>query len=121
MNMSRTPVRPPRSRPAVHSGHYDCPRASNSKPGERLSLRRIAKRRRSGDNPPTDGRTRVAQHFDPKNAPFDRLSPEEVRIVREELDIGYFCPGETIIARDSAPHSLFIIIKGSVEERDGDE
>ena len=63
----------------------------------------------------------MAQHFDPKNAPFDRLSPEEVRIVREALDIGYFCPGETIIARDSAPDSLFIIIKGSVEERDGDE
>jgi len=63
----------------------------------------------------------VAQHFDPTNAPFDRLSLEEVGLVRDALDIGYFRPGETIIARDGAPDSLFIVIKGSVEERDGDE
>jgi CBS domain-containing protein len=63
----------------------------------------------------------VAQHFDPTNAPFDRLSLEEVGLVRDALDIGYFRPGETIIARDGAPESLFIVIKGSVEERDGDE
>ena len=63
----------------------------------------------------------MAQHFDPTNAPFDRLSLEEVGLVRDALDIGYFRPGETIIARDGAPDSLFIVIKGSVEERDGDE
>ena len=63
----------------------------------------------------------MAQHFDPTNAPFDRLSLEEVGLVRDALDIGYFRPGETIIARDGAPDSLFSVIKGSVEERDGDE
>jgi CBS domain-containing protein len=63
----------------------------------------------------------MAQPFDAGAAPFNRLSPEEVGIVRNTLDIGYFRPGETIIARDSAPDSLFIVIKGCVEERDHDE
>ncbi|HXW19259.1 MAG TPA: putative nucleotidyltransferase substrate binding domain-containing protein [Roseiarcus sp.] len=63
----------------------------------------------------------MAQPFDPGAAPFNRLSPEEVVIVGNALDIGYFRPGETIIARDSAPESLFIVIKGCVEERDGDD
>jgi CBS domain-containing protein len=60
----------------------------------------------------------MAQPFDASSAPFNRLSPEEVRIVRDALDIGYFRPGETIIAREGAPESLFIVIKGCVEERD---
>jgi CBS domain-containing protein len=61
----------------------------------------------------------LAQAFDISHAPFDRLSPSEVEQVRAALDIGYFRPGETIIARDSAPDSFFIVIKGQVEERDG--
>jgi CBS domain-containing protein len=63
----------------------------------------------------------MAQPFDAGQAPFNRLSPEEIGIVRAALDIGYFRPGETIIARDGAPDSLFIVIKGCVEERDHDE
>jgi CBS domain-containing protein len=63
----------------------------------------------------------MAQPFDANNAPFNRLSPEELEIVRDALDIGYFRPGETIIARDRTPESLFIVIKGSVEERDNNE
>jgi len=63
----------------------------------------------------------MAQPFDAGAAPFNRLSPEEVATVRNALDIGYFRPGETIIARDGAPDSLFIVIKGCVEERDGDD
>ena len=62
----------------------------------------------------------MAQPFDASNAPFNRLSPEEISLVRAALDIGYFRPGETIIARDGAPDSLFIVIKGCVEERDHD-
>ena len=41
----------------------------------------------------------MAQPFDASAAPFNRLSPEEVAIVRNALDIGYYRPGETIIAR----------------------
>ena len=63
----------------------------------------------------------MAQAFDASNAPFDRLTPTEVETVRAALDIGYFRPNETIIARDGAPDSLFIVLKGSVEERDGAE
>ena len=63
----------------------------------------------------------MALPFDANDAPFNRLSLEELEIVRDALDIGYFRPGETIIARDRAPESLFIVIKGSVEERDDDE
>jgi CBS domain-containing protein len=63
----------------------------------------------------------MAQHFDAKNAPFDRLTGEEVDAVRDALDIAYFRPNETIIGRDTAPESLFIVIKGLVEERDGDD
>jgi CBS domain-containing protein len=63
----------------------------------------------------------MAQHFDAKNAPFDRLTPEEADAVRDALDIAYFRPNETIIGRGAAPESLFIVIKGVVEERDGDD
>ena len=63
----------------------------------------------------------MAQTLDISQAPFDRLTPTEAEEARAALDIGYFRPAETIIARDSAPGSLFILIKGSVEERAGDE
>ncbi len=63
----------------------------------------------------------MAQHFDAKNAPFDRLSPDEIEIVRDSLDITYFRPNETIIGRDGAPDGLYVVIKGVVEERDGDD
>ena len=67
------------------------------------------------------GEGTIAQSFDITQAPFDRLNPSEAEAARAALDIGYFRPGETMIAHDSAPESLFIIIKGSVEEREGDE
>ncbi len=63
----------------------------------------------------------MAHHFDEKNAPFDRLTAEELDAVRDALDIAYFRPNETIVGRDKAPDSLFIVIKGLVEERDGDD
>jgi CBS domain-containing protein len=63
----------------------------------------------------------MADAFDASNAPFDRLTPGEIEAARAALDIAYFRQGETIIARGGAPESLFIVIKGCVEERDGDE
>jgi CBS domain-containing protein len=59
--------------------------------------------------------------FDTANAPFDRLTQRQAETVHAALDIGYFRPHETIIAQDAAPDSLFIVIKGCVEERDGRE
>jgi CBS domain-containing protein len=57
--------------------------------------------------------------FDAANAPFDRLTPQEVETLRAVLDIAYFRPGETIIAQNAPAGALFVIIKGTVEERDG--
>jgi CBS domain-containing protein len=56
--------------------------------------------------------------FDAHNPPFDRLSQQEVEELRAALDIGYFRPGETILARGSASDALHVVIKGSVEARD---
>ena len=39
--------------------------------------------------------------FDAHNPPFDRLAQQEIEEVRAALDIGYFSPGETILARGS--------------------
>ena len=57
--------------------------------------------------------------FDAANAPFDRLTSQEVETLRAALDIGYFRPGETIIAQNAPASALFVVIKGTVEERDG--
>ena len=59
--------------------------------------------------------------FDIANPPFDRLTPQEAESLRAALDIGYFKPGEFIIGQATASRFLFVIIKGQIEERDGDE
>jgi CBS domain-containing protein len=56
--------------------------------------------------------------FDAHNPPFDRLSQQEIEELGAALDIGYFRPGETILARGSASEALHVVIKGSVEARD---
>ncbi|PNG25038.1 putative nucleotidyltransferase substrate binding domain-containing protein [Methylocella silvestris] len=59
--------------------------------------------------------------FDSANPPFDRLNPQELETLRRALDIGYFRPGECIIKEGSPPEALYVVIKGVVEERSGDE
>jgi CBS domain-containing protein len=59
--------------------------------------------------------------FDPNNPPFDRLTPQELETLRRALDIGYFRPGETIIAQGVPAESLYVVIKGMVEECAADE
>ncbi len=61
----------------------------------------------------------MAQHFDPRSAPFDRLNADELDLVRDSLDIAYYRPNETIVASNGEAQSLVIVIKGAVEERDG--
>jgi CBS domain-containing protein len=63
----------------------------------------------------------MPQSFDIHNPPFDRLSHGEANDLRAALDIGYFRPGEVIVERNAASDQLHVIIKGGVEERDGDE
>jgi len=55
--------------------------------------------------------------FDITNPPFDRLTPHEAEKLRAALDIGYFRPGEVIIGRDGPADALYVVIKGTVEER----
>jgi CBS domain-containing protein len=59
--------------------------------------------------------------FDPHNPPFDRLTPQEMETLRRALDIGYYRPGETIIAQGVPAEALYIVNKGVVEERAADE
>ena len=56
--------------------------------------------------------------FDTSNPPFDRLTPEEAATLRAALDIAYFRPGETVIAQDTPAEALYVVIKGTIEERD---
>jgi CBS domain-containing protein len=56
--------------------------------------------------------------FDISNPPFDRLTPNEAEALRSSLDIAYFRPGEAIIARGALASALYVVIKGTVEERD---
>ena len=57
--------------------------------------------------------------FDSRNPPFDRLTGDEIETLRAALDIGYFAPGEVILAHGNPAESLHVVIKGSVEVRDG--
>jgi CBS domain-containing protein len=63
----------------------------------------------------------MPQAFDVQNPPFDRLSHHEAAKLKSKLDIGYWSPGETIIARGGSAQHLHVVIKGAVEERDGEE
>jgi CBS domain-containing protein len=56
--------------------------------------------------------------FDISNPPFDRLTPNEAETLRATLDVGYFRPGEAIIAQDAFADAFYVVIKGTVEERD---
>jgi CBS domain-containing protein len=62
----------------------------------------------------------MPQAFDAQNPPFDRLSHDEIGTLRAAIDIGYFPPGDTIIAAGQRSDHLHVVIKGRVEERDGD-
>lgn len=57
--------------------------------------------------------------FDAANPPFDRLTPHEVETLRATLDIIYFGPDELIVGQNTSADSLFVVIKGTIEERDG--
>ena len=61
----------------------------------------------------------MPQAFDAQNPPFERLTHQEISELRAALDIGYFAPGEVIVEQGKSSDALHVIIKGSVEERDG--
>ncbi len=59
--------------------------------------------------------------FDATNPPFDRLAPQEIERLRNGLDIAYFTPGQQVIAQGAPSDSLYVVIRGTIEERDGEE
>jgi signal-transduction protein with cAMP-binding, CBS, and nucleotidyltransferase domain len=56
--------------------------------------------------------------FDAENPPFDRPTPHEIETLRAAFDIAYFRPGEAVIERDTPADALYVVIKGTIEERD---
>jgi len=54
-------------------------------------------------------------------SPFDCLTQEQQRLVRDNVDVAYFRRDEVILDVGSAPTRLFVIIKGNVAQYDGDE
>ena len=54
-------------------------------------------------------------------SPFDCLTQPQQRLVRGSVDVAYFRRGEVILDVGSVPTHLFVVIKGRVEQFDGDE
>ena len=72
---------------------------------------------------PGQGRTDIEaglSGFDLRNPPFDRLNHGETSTLLAALNVGYCRPGERIIERGRPSDALHVIIKGRVEEREGD-
>jgi CBS domain-containing protein len=59
--------------------------------------------------------------FNFSTSPFDCLTSDEQRLVRDSVDVAYYPEGEVILDVGSAPTHLFVIIKGYVTQYDGDE
>jgi CBS domain-containing protein len=54
-------------------------------------------------------------------SPFDCLTPDEQRLVRDSVDVVYFPEGQTILDVGIAPTHLFVIIKGYVSQLEANE
>jgi CBS domain-containing protein len=63
----------------------------------------------------------VTATFDFSVSPFDCLSSDEQRLVRDHVDVGYWREGATLLAPGVEPEHLFVLIKGHVQQFDGDE
>ncbi len=63
----------------------------------------------------------MPKSFNFSDPPFDCLTPAEQELVRSSLDIAFFAEGEQIIGTDVPSEHLYVVIKGYVEERDGED
>ncbi|CCG09652.1 putative nucleotidyltransferase substrate binding domain-containing protein [Pararhodospirillum photometricum] len=59
--------------------------------------------------------------FDFGGPPFDALTPSERDKLQGGVDIAYFKQGERLTGPDRPGEALFVILKGLVAERDGDD
>jgi len=63
----------------------------------------------------------VPNAFNFSASPFDCLNSAERQLVRDNVDIGYFVEGATILEPGVDPAYLFIVTKGHVRQFDGPE
>ena len=63
----------------------------------------------------------MPSEFNFSASPFDCLTPGEQQLVQSSVDIAYFPQGATILELGTQPTHLFVIIKGFVQQFDGDE
>lgn len=54
-------------------------------------------------------------------SPFDCLSQAEQNLVRDNIDVVYFRQGDVILDVGTVPTHLFVLIKGYVQQYEGDE
>lgn len=54
-------------------------------------------------------------------SPFDCLDASEQRLVRDQVNVAYFRPGEVLLDAGDVPQHLFVLIKGYVQQFDGSE
>ena len=54
-------------------------------------------------------------------SPFDCLTLQEQRLVRDNVDVAYYREGELLLAPDIAPTHLFVVIKGYVTHWEGED
>ncbi len=54
-------------------------------------------------------------------SPFDCLTAEQQQLVRDSVDIDYVREGAAMLSPGEAPSHLYVIIKGYVQQWDGDE
>ena len=59
--------------------------------------------------------------FNFSSSPFDCLTPDQQRLVRDSIDVAYYPQGGTILDVGQEPAHLWVIIKGFVTQYDGDE
>ncbi len=58
--------------------------------------------------------------FDMTSPPFDRLTAQQQSVLEASLDVAYYRNGDVIIETNQAQESLYILLKGTVEERSDD-
>ncbi|WP_261816185.1 DUF294 nucleotidyltransferase-like domain-containing protein [Vibrio gallicus] len=58
----------------------------------------------------------MPEQFNTQHAPFDKLTPNQTQALLESLDIAYYRKGESILETGEISDSLYVLIKGSVEQ-----
>ncbi len=58
--------------------------------------------------------------FNMQSPPFDRLTLDQQKRLRTSLDVAYFRAGQTLLKSGQPSSNLYVLIKGTVEERSVD-